>query len=108
MFSIKNLKPSQIQFILKCYVYSIYTSGDVNGDKGINSKNAEIIANNYGKKGVSVKDGIVNEKITYKSTLFENRVLFSINNPYPAKGVYWGYTRETGKGIYIKLYKVKL
>ncbi|KIV67637.1 hypothetical protein SZ39_4631 [Bacillus mycoides] len=37
------------------------------------------------------------EKITYKSTLFENRVLFSINDPYPAKGVYWGYTRETGK-----------
>jgi len=32
-------------------------------------------------------------------------VLFSINDPYPAKGVYWGYTRETGKGIYIKLYK---
>ncbi|KAA0789711.1 hypothetical protein DN394_13000 [Bacillus sp. BB081] len=32
-------------------------------------------------------------------------MLFSINDPYPAKGVYWGYTRETGKGIYIKLYK---
>ncbi|PFV68130.1 hypothetical protein COL05_30425 [Bacillus sp. AFS059628] len=31
-------------------------------------------------------------------------MLFSINNPDPAKGVYWGYTRETGKGIYIKLY----
>jgi len=34
-------------------------------------------------------------------------VLFSINDPYPAKGVYWGYTRETGKGIYIKLYKFR-
>ncbi|AQY41380.1 hypothetical protein CON48_09885 [Bacillus thuringiensis] len=31
-------------------------------------------------------------------------MLFSINDPYPAKGVYWGYTRETGKGIYIELY----
>ena len=34
----------------------------------------------------------------------QSRVLFSINDPDPAKGVYWGYTRETGKGIYIKLY----
>lgn len=31
-------------------------------------------------------------------------MLFSINDPDPAKGVYWGYTKETGKGIYIKLY----
>ncbi|KAA0787397.1 hypothetical protein CN611_04865 [Bacillus wiedmannii] len=34
-------------------------------------------------------------------------MLFSINDPYPAKGVYWGYTRETGKGIYIKLYEFR-
>ena len=32
-------------------------AGDVNGDKIIDIKDAEIIANNYGKKGVSVKDG---------------------------------------------------
>ncbi|EDX66342.1 hypothetical protein bthur0009_46190 [Bacillus thuringiensis serovar andalousiensis BGSC 4AW1] len=34
-------------------------------------------------------------------------MLFSINDPDPAKGVYWGYTRETGKGIYMKLYKFR-
>ncbi|EEK81778.1 hypothetical protein bcere0010_46680 [Bacillus cereus ATCC 4342] len=34
-------------------------------------------------------------------------MLFSINDPDPAKGVYWGYTRETGKGIYIELYEFR-
>ncbi|AXK21799.1 hypothetical protein COM69_10870 [Bacillus toyonensis] len=42
-----------------------------------------------------------------KSTLLYVECSFSINDPYPAKGVYWGYTRETGKGIYIKLYKFR-
>ncbi|PFM61775.1 hypothetical protein COJ48_20065 [Bacillus cereus] len=34
-------------------------------------------------------------------------MLFSINDPSPATGVYWGYTRETGKGIYIHLYMIR-
>ncbi len=36
-------------------------AGDVNGDKVIDIKDAEIIASNYGKKGVSVKDGDLNK-----------------------------------------------
>ncbi|KAA0779998.1 hypothetical protein DN404_05050 [Bacillus sp. TE8-1] len=42
-----------------------------------------------------------------KSTLRKIECSFSINDPYPAKGVYWGYTRETGKRIYIKLYEFR-
>ena len=41
--------------------------------------------------------------IIIKSTLRKVECSF-LNDPDPAKGVYWGYTRETGKGIYIKLY----
>ncbi|MBG9689326.1 hypothetical protein ABD97_29725 [Bacillus mycoides] len=36
-------------------------AGDVNGDKVIDIKDAEIIASKYGKKGVSVKDGDLNK-----------------------------------------------
>ncbi|KXI42676.1 UNVERIFIED_CONTAM: hypothetical protein ACS92_00320, partial [Bacillus cereus] len=36
-------------------------AGDVNSDKLIDIKDAEIIASNYGKKGVSVKDCDLNK-----------------------------------------------
>ena len=36
-------------------------TGDVNADKVIDIKDAEIIASNYGKKGVTVKDGNLNK-----------------------------------------------
>ncbi|EEL79802.1 Peptidase Vpr; Serine peptidase; MEROPS family S08A [Bacillus cereus AH1271] len=36
-------------------------AGDVNGDKVIDVKDAEIIASNFGKKGLSVKDGDLNK-----------------------------------------------